>query len=259
MTNPTTDPIEAAAHYLVAARSSRNPGDRMPEGMRPGDIESALAIQRRVGGLLGLAAGGWKCSVPSAERKIAAAPIFESTIFRASPCPVIPVDGQARIEPEIAFVLGSDLPARGAPYSDSEVRGAIRETRAVLEILGSRYSDPSQVTFPELLADHIANQGLFVGPVVPEALNLPLDAFSVRLTAGGKTILAREGKHPDGHPMRPLVWLVNHLAVHKTGLSAGQIVTTGSYCGAIDVPLDSDIDIRWGDFAQLKVRFVGGT
>jgi 2-keto-4-pentenoate hydratase len=258
VTNPTTDPIEAAARYLFAARSSTQLCDRMPEALRPTDIESALAIQRRVGKLLGLAVGGWKCSVPSAERKIAAAPIFASTIFRASPCPVVPVGGQARIEPEIAFVIGSDLPARAAPYNDSEVRDAIRETRAVLEILGSRYSDPSRLTFPELLADHLANQGLLVGPMVAEALNRPVDAFFIRVTAGGKTIVAGEGKHPDGHPLRPLVWLVNHLAAHETGLSAGQIVTTGSYCGAIDVPLDSDIDISWGDFAQLRVRFVGG-
>jgi 2-keto-4-pentenoate hydratase len=258
MTNPKKDPIEAAARHLVAARSSKRTCDRIPEAVRPGDIESALAIQRRVGELLGLAAGGWKCSIPSAERSIAAAPIFASTIFRASPCPVVPVDGQARIEPEMAFVIGSDLPPRAAPYTDSEVRDAIRETRAVLEILGPRYSDPSRLTFPELLADHIANQGLFVGPVVPEALNLPLDAFPVRVSTGGKTILVREGKHPDGHPMRPLLWLVNYLAAHETGLSAGQIVTTGSYCGAIDVPLDSDIDVSWADFARVRVRFVGG-
>jgi 2-keto-4-pentenoate hydratase len=259
MTKPTLDPREAAARYLAAARSSRHTCERMPEAMRPIDIESALAIQRRVGELLDLSVGGWKCSIPSAERKIAAAPIFASTICRASPCPVVPVDGQARIEPEIAFVIGSDLPPRVAPYSDSEVRAAIRETRAVLEILGARYTDPSSVTYPELLADSISNQGLFVGPVVRDALDLPLDAFPVRVRAGDDTILAREGKHPDGHPLRPLVWLANYLATHESGLSIGQIVTTGSYCGAIDVPLDADIDVSWGDFAQLRVRFVAAS
>lgn len=228
----------------------------MPEAMRPADIESALAIQRRVAEFLGLSVGGWKCSVPSAERKVAAAPIFASTICRASPCPVIPVGTQARIEPEIAFVIGADLPPRVAAYSDSEVRAAIRETRAVLEILGARYADPSSVSFPELLADNMANQGLFVGPVVPQALDQQLEAFPVRVTAGGKAIVAREGHHPDGHPLRPLYWLANHLAARGTGLTAGQIVTTGSYCGAIDVPLGTDVDVSWGDFAQLKVRFV---
>ena len=226
--------------------------------MRPTDIESALAVQRRVGELLGLAVGGWKCSVPTAERTIAAAPIFASTIGSASPCPVIPVGGQARIEPEIAFIIGTDLPPRDALYSEAESRAAIRATRAVLEVLGSRYADPAVVTFPELLADSVSNQGLFVGPIVANAMELPLAAFPVSVRAAGEEIVGREGRHPDGHPFLPFYWLVNHLSARGMTLAKGQIVTTGSYCGAVDVPLDVDVSVRWGDFARLEVRFYEG-
>ena len=104
----------------------------MPGACRPSDLEDALAIQRRVQKLLRVATGGWKCSVPTAERAIACAAIFAPTIARASPCPVIAHSGVARIEPEIAFVLGSDLPPRSAPYGEAEVRVAIAETRLVL-------------------------------------------------------------------------------------------------------------------------------
>ena len=258
MTDPTTHSTEAAARHLVAARLSRQTCGRMPEAMRPTDIESALAVQRRVGELLGLAVGGWKCSVPTAERTIAAAPIFASTIGSASPCPVIPVGGQARIEPEIAFIIGTDLPPRDALYSEAESRAAIRETRAVLEVLGSRYADPAVVTFPELLADSISNQGLFVGPIVANAMELPLAAFPVSVRAAGEEIVGREGRHPDGHPLLPFYWLVNHLSARGMTLAKGQIVTTGSYCGAVDVPLDVDVSVRWGDFARLEVRFYEG-
>src|SRR4030095_12488453 len=101
---------EAAAQFLVAARKSGRPGARLPEGLRPPDLESALAIQHRVVELLGQAVGGWKCSLPSEERPINAAPILASTIFRHSPCTIVAAGATAKIEPEVAFVMAQDLP-----------------------------------------------------------------------------------------------------------------------------------------------------
>ena len=56
---------ESAAQVLAAARKDGRPGARLPENIRPADLDSALVIQRRVVALLGQQIGGWKCSVPS--------------------------------------------------------------------------------------------------------------------------------------------------------------------------------------------------
>jgi len=256
MSTFTAEMRDAAARHLVAARTARHPGERLPEACRPTDITDALAIQERVRELLDAKIGGWKCSAPSVARAIAAAPIFSSTITSNSPCPILPIDGKARIEPEIAFVIGRDLPSRTTPYSDVEVRAAIRETRTVLELIGPRYADPAAVTYPELLADNIANYGLFVGPVVADGLEQSLEAFRISIDTPNRALLVRDGKHPDGHPLRPLVWLANYLASTGAGLSAGQVVTTGSYCGMLDVPLDTPLVIAFGDFARLPIQFV---
>jgi 2-keto-4-pentenoate hydratase len=258
MSNFTAEMRDAAARHLVAARASRRPGERLPEACRPADVADALAIQERVRELLRAVIGGWKCSVPSAAREIAAAPIFASTITSNSPCMILSIEGKARIEPEIAFVIGCDLPSRATPYSDAEVRAGIRETRAVLELIGPRYADPAAVSYPEFLADSIANQGLFVGPVVVDGLALPLEAFRVTIDTPNRQLLVRDGKHPDGHPLRPLVWLANHLASRDTGLVAGQVVTTGSYCGMLDVPLDTPLVVRYGNFGTVSVQFTTG-
>ena len=255
MSRFTAEMRDAAARHLVAARVSRHAGERLPEACRPADVADALAIQERVRELLGEATGGWKCSVPSAAREIAAAPIFASTITSDSPCTMLPIAGEARIEPEIAFVIGRDLPSRATPYSEAEVRAGIRETRAVLELIGPRYADPAAVSYPEFLADSIANQGLFVGPVVVDGLALPLAAFRITIDTPNRQLLVRDGKHPDGHPLRPLVWLANHLASRGAGLTAGQVVTTGSYCGMVDVPLDTALVVAFGDFGSLSVQF----
>src|SRR6266851_1532565 len=255
MSGFTTEMRDAAARHLVAARASRRPGERLPEACRPADVADALAIQERVRELLRASIGGWKCSVPSAAREIAAAPIFTSTITSNSPCAILPIEGKARIEPEIAFVIGRDLPSRTTSYSDAEVLAGIRETRAVLELIGPRYADPAAVSYPEFLADSIANQGLFVGPVVVDGLALPLAAFRITIDTPNRQLLVRNGEHPDGHPLRPLVWLANHLASRGAGLTEGVVVTTGSYCGMLDVPLDTPLVVAFGDFGRLSVQF----
>lgn len=247
--------IDTAARFLVAARQARRPGERIPEAARPADTEAALAIQKRVTELLGLPVGGWKCSVPTTPRPVAMAPIYGPTIFASSPCPILPIAGNARIEPEIAFVMGRDLPQRATPYSEAEVRAAIRAPHLVLELIGPRYADPTAATFPELLADGIQNQGMFVGPAVPGALDQALETFPIAIDAGGKSLHAVQGKHPDGHPLKPLLWLANYLAKDGRGLVAGQVVTTGSYCGVVDVPLETPLRIRYGDLGTVCVEF----
>jgi 2-keto-4-pentenoate hydratase len=247
--------VETAARFLVAARRALRPGERIPEEYRPAGVEAALAIQERVTALLGLPIGGWKCSLPTAPRPAPMAPIYAPTIFATAPCPILPMAGQARIEPEIAFALARDLPRRDRPYTEAEVRAAIRAPHLVLELIGPRYADPTSVTFPEQLADAIANQGLFVGPAVPDALERPLDAIPIVIEAAGRSLCTVQGKHPDGHPLKPLVWLANYLALRNNGLTAGQIVTTGSYCGVVDVPLDTPSHIRFGDLGTLATQF----
>jgi 2-keto-4-pentenoate hydratase len=246
---------DSAARFLVAARRARRAGERIPEACRPGDVDAALAIQSRVSELLALPIGGWKCSVPTPPRPVPMAPIYAPTIVHASPCPILPIAGKARIEPEIAFVIGRDLTRRDAPYSEAEVRAAIREPRLVLELIGPRYADPTAATFPEQLADAIANQGLYVGPAVPGALDHALAAIPIAIDVAGKRMHEVEGKHPDGHPLRPLVWLATYLAQRGESLRAGQIVTTGSYCGVVDVPLATPIVVNFGGLGAASVLF----
>ncbi len=244
---------ESAAQFLLAARQSGRPGPRIDEAARPADVADAIAVQRRVTDLLGMTVGGWKCSVPTAERSIIAAPIFTPTIQHRSPCTLRVTGAVARIEPEIAYVLARDLPARAQPYSGSDVRTAVGSVHMALELIASRYAEPKTVTYPELLADFIANQGLFVGPAVDAPGDRALEGFPIAVHAGGALLTAVDGKHPDGHPLKPLVWLANYLATRGDHLRAGQVVTTGSYAGIIDVPLDTPLTVAYGDFGLLAV------
>src|SRR5690242_7122844 len=121
--------IESAAQFLLAARRRGTPGTRIPEAARPATVADALRIQARVTALLGQAIGGYKCSLPTDAKPETLAPIFAPSIAWSSPYAVAGTGGTARVEPEIAFLLGRDLPPRATPYRDEEVRDAIKEAR----------------------------------------------------------------------------------------------------------------------------------
>jgi 2-keto-4-pentenoate hydratase len=240
---------EQASQYLVNARRTGTAVARMPEAMRPADIDTALAIQSRVGELLGATIGGWKCSAPNGDR-IVVAPIWSSDIHTGFRCPAL----SGSIEPEIAFVLGRDLPPRTEPYTEDDVKAAIGEARMVLELIGSRFAQPKEAGFLEKLADSASNQGLFLGPAIPGGITPEMGHFPISVESRGKTIFEVEGKHPDGHPLIPLFWLANFLSRSAQGLKAGQVVTTGSYCGVIEVPLGDPLRIVFGAIGAMDVQ-----
>lgn len=254
---PLPAALEAAAQLLAAARAGRSPVARLPAASRPATIADAFAVQQRVTALAGRAIGGWKCALPTAAKTIVA-PIFAADLRRGSPCTAAwPAGPSVRVEPEIAFLLAADLPPRRQPYTDDEVRAAIGATHLVLELIGTRYADPAGLPFPELLADNAGNAGLLVGPEVAAADDGALVRFVLRWGIAGEPATVLEARHPDGHPLRPLAWLANTLPQipgGERGLIAGDVVTTGSYAGVLDVPAAVPLTFVFGELGRIDVE-----
>jgi 2-keto-4-pentenoate hydratase len=252
----TAEKIDQAAQHLFAARKSGTPGERLPESCRPSDADSALAIQERVLELLGDAPGGWKCAVPNPKAPVILSPIPKSGIVRSSPCRVPTSAGQ--IEPEVAFVLSRDLPARGTPYSEDELRAAIGEAHFVLELLRTSYANKAEASSLEILADSYNNLGLLMGPAIPRALERPLETLHVTITGPDGAIHDRDGRHPSGHPMKAFAWLVQFLNARGQGLKTGEVITTGSYAGLVDVPVGVPLRVQLGDLGVIEVELITG-
>ena len=242
---------DAAATELARRRRDGRRGPRLDPALRPVTLTEAFAVQHRVALRMGTI-GGWKCSLPAGDR-MTAAPIYLDTLHRGAHATVFARGSMAQIEPEVAFVLARDIAPRQSPYEPDEVVAAIGEVHLVLELLGNRYDDPASVPFPEMLADGANNEGLVVGPVLERGLTLPLEAFAVQITGAGGFHLERAGRHPDGHPLKPLVWLANFMSERGERLRAGQIVTTGSYAGALEVPLATPLTVVFGTLGTMHV------
>ncbi|MFD4838845.1 2-keto-4-pentenoate hydratase [Achromobacter sp. NPDC058515] len=246
-----------AARYLVAARESGIAGPRLPAACRPQSLGQAFAVQQRTAQLLretrqdGIAA--WKSALPTPEKTVVA-PIYASTAADAAAGPIPASADVVRIEPEIAFEIAHDLPARDTPYTEAEVDAAIGGARLALEVLGCRYASPEHASLPELLADHMFNQGLVLGPRIASPDAAP-GSMSITLSVDGAEVEQHAGIHPNDRPKAGLYWLANFLREQGLGLAAGQHVITGSYAGFLDVPANKDLELAYGDLGVLRVRF----
>ena len=242
-------PADAAATELARRRREGRRGPRLDPALRPATLADAFVIQARIAARLGTVAG-WKCSLPAQDR-VTAARLFAANVVRGPHAVVHPRDSTALIEPEVAFVLARDLPRRAAAYGEAEVQAAIGAAHLAIEILGNRYDDPQSVPFPEMLADGANNEGLVVGPAIP-ADQPGLEGFHVTI-AGAAFALERDGRHPDGHPLRPLTWLANFLRERGDALHAGQVITTGSYAGALEVPVATPLTVTFGTLGRIEL------
>lgn len=247
--------IAQAAIKLVASRTTGKQIPRLPEGSRPQGLEDGWQVQQEVTRRLGQPVGGWKASLPSTG-KLVAAPIYQSIIRRAAACAVpFPSGADAvKVEPELAFVLARDLPPREQPYTEAEVDAAIGAVHAALEICASRYIDHTGLPFAELLADGIVNNGLWLGPVLSGP---DVAAFALSWQVAGGDTQTADARHPDGHPRTPLYWLANFLRERGVGLMAGQAVITGSYAGVLTLPMGQRTQFDYAGLARFEVEFRG--
>jgi 2-keto-4-pentenoate hydratase len=219
------------ADALIDARKREVKLESAPEACQPENQAEAWAVQDAVCRQLGVEIGGWKVGM-APEAPPVLAPIFAGDIL---PCPVrMAVKNAPRIgiEPEIAFKIGRDFPARGdgRRYTESEILEGIESAFAAIEIVNGRFAEKADVSSLTQMADNLSNYGLIVGADVAEWQGFDLAALRVTLEIGGKKIIDQTGGNPAGNPLTPLVWLANHLA-NRGGLRKGQVVTTGSFAG----------------------------
>jgi len=241
-----------AAQTLLARRKNNHRGDALPADCRPTNLDDALAIQTATVEASGKKIAGWKCLIPLNPEQIIVAPVLEGTVQQGSECVVECTEpGKTLIEPEIAFVLGTDLPARDTAYTEQEIDQAIASSHMALELLQRRYAATAndELIFADRQADCLLNQGIFVGPEITK--EQAYNAGEIKLSIDDKEY---DGKHPNQSAHTPVYWLINFMRERGVSFEKGQTIITGSYAGAIEVPIKKT-DIIYQGFGQYQVTF----
>lgn len=243
-----------AATQLLKRRVSGTKAQRLDEKICPHSIEDALAIQDEMSAQRQDGIGGWKCLLPPAEDQLVVAPIFADTIHRGAVCKLFADNKMARIEPEIAFILGKDLPAQQSDYSLAEIDDALAGCYMALELMQDRFVENSGALFYEKLADCLVNQGLFIGPEIDKRLAYKASTITIKIEQDEKK-QTFSGKHPNQWPQNPLYWLINFMSKRGTDFKAGQAIITGSYAGIIELNFDLDTEIEYAGLGKYRLEF----
>ncbi|KJF67197.1 2-keto-4-pentenoate hydratase [Rhizobium nepotum] len=217
-------------------------------GVIPGSLEEAMAVQRAFVEASGKTVAGWKLAIRP-DGTAVGAPMVDC--YRVDDDNIASFSGAAieGIEVEICFTLASDIPAATAtPLSRADILTNIDRVHLGAELLGYRMVEKNQVPFPLFLADRLANRGFVLGPEVDATV---VDTFAentgklphLTVTEGTDVRFNATVKHPNIDPLAPLLAFANSPLNRDGMLKRGQIVTTGSLCGAITSSLAAETHI----------------
>ena len=248
----TPGAIEDAARLLSEARRSGRLLDALPESCRPVTIDDAHAIQEATVARLGETIGGWKVGA-TPDGRVARGALLRSRMFESGSriaAALMPLLG---VEAEIAFRLDRDLPPREAEYAYEDVAAAVTALPGI-EVVDSRFQGYPNSPLLDRIADLMSNGAFICGVPQPRWRDFELETLDVALVIDGQTIVHRAGGHPTKDPLLPGVALVNDLR-GGSGVTAGQILTTGTYTGLNFAKPGQVVMATFAGFGSVQVRF----
>lgn len=257
----TPEAAERAATLLDGALRTGDALTALPPDCDPADHEEAYQVQDAWAAMGGRGVAGWKVGATSAaalamlstDRPFAGRILESSVLESPASLPGRTGSGVA-VEGELAFVLGSDLTARDRPYDRQDVAVAVASMHPAIEIVAGRFADPFGVGLYALIADNGANAGLVLGAATPGSEDQDLSSIPVTMTIDGETAGRGRGGDAMGHPLESLAWLANHLADRGQGLTAGQVVTTGSCTGIAPLPPGATALADFGELGRVELH-----
>ena len=263
----TEDQIAEAANDLFEAErtgqqtglmSLRFPGLTLQEAY---DIQAGLVAAKLAAGRSQI---GWKIGLTSRAMQDAlkidtpdSGVLFDDMLFHDGA--EVPKGRfiQPRIEAEIAFIMGQDLP--GSPSRD-DVIAATEHVAPSLEILDTRIlrKDPDTGTLrvvTDTIADNAANAGIVLGPQRHDPASVDLRWAGAIVSRDGVVEETGLGAAVLDDPATAVVWLAKRLATQGQRIRAGEIVLSGSFIRPIEAPPGSRIEADFGPFGHVGVAF----
>ncbi len=254
--------IDAAAARLLEAYETRVPIQPLTEEFGNLDIEDAYEIQReqieffvRAGGILRGHKVGLTSAVMQRQLKVDR-PDFGSLLdamFYPEYMPIVAGTFlQPRVEPEIAFVLKSDIVGPG--INVAQVLAAVECVLPSLEIIDSRIRD-WKITIVDTIADNASSGGVVLGSKRTDISDLDLRLVGCTLRKQGEVVATGAGGAVLGTPVAALVWLANTLGRKGISLKAGQVILPGSVTASIPVIAGDTVTANFGNLGTVSATF----
>jgi 2-keto-4-pentenoate hydratase len=254
-----TDAFQPLAARIAGEISAR--ADFVDCGADLADIAAAYDAQDAVRALLAPRRGGL------AGRKIAwngpgqadalglpgpaIAPVYQDLVL-AAPARLIAADWVSFFfEPEIAAVLGADIPPRDGGYASADMASFIARLHPAFELMDRRHcGNPSPFS---AIANGVFNEGLVLGgPGLPPA-DVDLGALRSVVRLNGEVILDRT----DGAPMHPFeaaARIATHASSRGETLRAGDILLCGAHLAPQAEPGPATLEFDLGPLGAARLE-----
>lgn len=250
------DHIAAAAQTLHEHWRAGTKIATLADSQRPQNRADGYAIQAAIERYSTTHLFGWKIAATSeaGQKHInvggpMAGRILTETVIADGGTASMAGNKMAVAEPEFAFRMRVDLPARSTPYSVSQVLDAVDTLHPAIEIPDSRFADFVRAGEAQLIADNACAHLFVLGPATTADWRA-MDLIEHRpvIAMRGENFVGH-GRNVLGDPRVALTWLANELRQLGINLKAGRVVTTGT--------CHPPLPIQAGDFCAMDFGVLG--
>jgi 2-keto-4-pentenoate hydratase len=156
-----------------------------------------------------------------------------------------------RIEVEVGFVLGDDLP--GENCTPADVLAATERVVPALELIDSRIRD-WRISIADTIADNASSAGYVIGEG-RHPRELDLKAIDAQLTHGGELLTEGRSDAVLGDPAVSVAWLARTVARFGVLLKKGHVVLPGSCTRAVDVAAGATFTAEFTGLGPVSLSF----
>ncbi len=214
-------------------------------GTLPADLDAAYLIQDAAIDMFPDEVAGWKIGgIAPAQREILGARSLAGPVFRkdvrysavgGSVEYGMYVGGFSAIEAEYMFEIGQDAPVGKTSYTTADAMALVKRMICGVETAGSPLATINVVGALAVVSDFGNNNGIIVGPDVPNWQDRVLSELMCEAFINGNSVGVGTAANVPGGPIEPLRFVAELCAKRGYPLKTGMIVTTGATTGIHDV------------------------
>jgi 2-keto-4-pentenoate hydratase len=235
---------ETVAQQFISARLRAAALPGFP-GELPLDLAGAYATQDAAIDLWPDKIAGWKIGKipPDHAAKLGAVflagPVFRKDVRLCAPGALVEygiyVGGFAAVEAEFMFEIGQDAPVGKTSWTTADAAAIVKRMICGVETAGSPLATINIVGPKAVISDFGNNNGLIVGPEVPNWQDRVLSELVCETFIDDKSVGKGSAANVTGGPLEPLRFVAELCARRGRPLKAGMLISTGAITGIHDV------------------------
>ncbi|WP_433627369.1 2-keto-4-pentenoate hydratase [Nocardia sp. CA-120079] len=157
-----------------------------------------------------------------------------------------------RVEVEVGFVLGADLP--GEECTEADVLATTVAYAPSIELIDSRIKD-WKIGLADTISDNASSAGFVLGAARVAPKDLDIKAIDAVLTRNGEVVAQGRSDAVLGDPVIAVAWLARKVASFGVRLKAGDIVLPGSCTRAIDARVGDSFHAEFAGLGSVRLQF----